>query len=119
KKNEYCYDQGGTYRYYDLTIALPLLQFAEKYDMKDLKKDVETHLIKESLSPENVVEILNASIISNSPILRRCCSDALLIFMRQGIHVEKRNVLDEEFSKELLDKAYSGECLFDEKICEE
>uniref|UniRef100_A0A914QPP9 BTB domain-containing protein n=1 Tax=Panagrolaimus davidi TaxID=227884 RepID=A0A914QPP9_9BILA len=115
---EYCYDQDIIYRYYnDLTIAL--LQFAEKYDMKDLKKDIETHLIKESLSPENVVEISNAAIISNSPILRRFCYDALLIFMRQGIHVEKRDVLDEEFAKELLDKALAGGCSFDENICEE
>uniref|UniRef100_A0A914PSQ8 BTB domain-containing protein n=1 Tax=Panagrolaimus davidi TaxID=227884 RepID=A0A914PSQ8_9BILA len=106
---EYCYDQDITYRYDDLTIALPLLQFAEKYDMKDLKKEIETDLIKQSLSPENVVEISNASIISNSPILRRFCSDALLIFMRQGIHVEKRDVLDGELAKELLDKALSGE----------
>jgi hypothetical protein len=116
---EYCYDQDITYRCDDLTIALPLLQFAEKYDMNDLKKEIETYLIKESLSPENVVEISNAAIISNSPILRRFCSDALLIFMRQGIQVEKRDVLDGEFAKELLDKALSGECSVDEKIFEE
>uniref|UniRef100_A0AC35G8D1 BTB domain-containing protein n=1 Tax=Panagrolaimus sp. PS1159 TaxID=55785 RepID=A0AC35G8D1_9BILA len=116
---EYFYDQGCDPFTNSLTSAFSLLQFAEKYDIKDLKDEIVMRLVKEKLLPEHVVEISNAAIISNSPTLRDFCSDALLIFMRHGIQVDNIDDLDEEFSKGLFKKAFSGKYDFSEKIYNE
>jgi hypothetical protein len=113
---KYLYDQGCDPFTNGLTSAFSLLQFVEKYDIKDLKHEIVMRLVKEKLLPEHVVEISNAAIISNSRALRDFCSDALLIFMRHGIQVDKIDDLDEEFSKDLFKKAFSGKYDFSEKI---
>uniref|UniRef100_A0A914QFR8 Uncharacterized protein n=1 Tax=Panagrolaimus davidi TaxID=227884 RepID=A0A914QFR8_9BILA len=113
---EYLYDQGCDPFSNGLTSAFSLLHFAEKYDIKDLKDEIVMSLVKEKLLPENVVGISNAAITSNSPTLRDFCSDALLIFMRHGIQVDNIDDLDEEFSKDLFKKAFSGKYDFSEKI---
>uniref|UniRef100_A0AC34FZE7 BTB domain-containing protein n=1 Tax=Panagrolaimus sp. ES5 TaxID=591445 RepID=A0AC34FZE7_9BILA len=104
----FCYDQDISEFMDDLTNTCSLFQFANKYDIADLKDILERHLVTE-LTPENVCEITNAALITNSPKLQDFCLRSLLIFMRQAIPVNDISSLDKNFAKELLEKSFSAD----------
>uniref|UniRef100_A0AC34FTU6 BTB domain-containing protein n=1 Tax=Panagrolaimus sp. ES5 TaxID=591445 RepID=A0AC34FTU6_9BILA len=104
----FCYDQDISKFMDDLTNTCALFQFADKYDITDLKDKLEFHLVNE-LTPENVCEITNAALITNSPKLQDFCLRSLLIFMRQAIPVDDISSLNADFAKELFQKSFSAD----------
>uniref|UniRef100_A0AC34FU34 BTB domain-containing protein n=1 Tax=Panagrolaimus sp. ES5 TaxID=591445 RepID=A0AC34FU34_9BILA len=105
---KHCYDQDIDDLVEDTKIALELLHFADKFDMKELKIFVELQLIND-MSPKNICHITKAAIISNSSKLCDFCVLSLLNFLKLSIHVDHFDILDDQFAKDLVKKAFPSE----------
>uniref|UniRef100_A0AC35GHZ0 BTB domain-containing protein n=1 Tax=Panagrolaimus sp. PS1159 TaxID=55785 RepID=A0AC35GHZ0_9BILA len=68
---EYFYDR-ETYKTCNVDQLIDLLQFADKYDIQDLKSKIENILIK-NLRLTNFCQITNAAFIANSSKLKNIC----------------------------------------------
>ena len=67
---------------------------------------METFMV-ENLSPKTICQITNGAISSHSLELREICLHFFLIYMRQSISVDNIEILDQEFSSDLLQRAFS------------
>uniref|UniRef100_A0AC34EZF3 BTB domain-containing protein n=1 Tax=Panagrolaimus sp. ES5 TaxID=591445 RepID=A0AC34EZF3_9BILA len=105
---EFCYDQDISEFFDSLTNTCALFQFADKYDIADLKARIEMLFVK-GLTPQTIGEITNAAVITTSLKLQELCFRFLLMFLRQSIPVDNFAELDKNFGIELLEKAFSPE----------
>uniref|UniRef100_A0A914PGP7 BTB domain-containing protein n=1 Tax=Panagrolaimus davidi TaxID=227884 RepID=A0A914PGP7_9BILA len=86
--------------------AINVLQFADNYDLNDLKNSVEIFLLSQ-LSPINACKIANASVFSNSVKLRETCFEYLLECSQKKIFVANLDALDKDFAFELMKSSFS------------
>uniref|UniRef100_A0AC34G810 BTB domain-containing protein n=1 Tax=Panagrolaimus sp. ES5 TaxID=591445 RepID=A0AC34G810_9BILA len=86
--------------------AVNLLQFSDKYDMKDLKTSVENFLSSQ-ISPMNVCKLANAAILSNSIKLREKCFEYMLECNQEKVFVSNLEILDKDFALELMKATFS------------
>uniref|UniRef100_A0AC34FM78 BTB domain-containing protein n=1 Tax=Panagrolaimus sp. ES5 TaxID=591445 RepID=A0AC34FM78_9BILA len=103
KAVKYCYD-------FPLSIdteqeAISLLEFSDYYDIKTLKLEAESFLM-EKIDVENVCNFANASIKSNSKIVRLCCINFLVKCLKDSTAVEGIDDLDADFKSQLLSHAF-------------
>uniref|UniRef100_A0A914Y589 BTB domain-containing protein n=1 Tax=Panagrolaimus superbus TaxID=310955 RepID=A0A914Y589_9BILA len=103
---DFFYDQ-ESYVMLDLDNLIGLLQFADKYDVKDLKRKIENQLF-DLLHPTNICQIVNASIISNSQMLKDICLSSMIVFHCQKVLIENLEILDKDFAFELVQKSFSS-----------
>uniref|UniRef100_A0AC34G7F7 BTB domain-containing protein n=1 Tax=Panagrolaimus sp. ES5 TaxID=591445 RepID=A0AC34G7F7_9BILA len=89
----------------NVSNGIKLLQFFDKYDIPDLKNLMEEYLFNQK-SPMHICEIVNASILSNSIKLREQCFDYLLECMKESIFINALDILDKEFSLNLLKASF-------------
>uniref|UniRef100_A0AC35G669 Uncharacterized protein n=1 Tax=Panagrolaimus sp. PS1159 TaxID=55785 RepID=A0AC35G669_9BILA len=92
----FCYDIEEKHLW-SVESANEVLQFAERYDLNDLKNFVETFLSSQ-LSPMNICKITNSSIFSNSVKLRRKCFEYIFECKQKKIFVADFETLDKDFS---------------------
>uniref|UniRef100_A0AC34FMZ8 BTB domain-containing protein n=1 Tax=Panagrolaimus sp. ES5 TaxID=591445 RepID=A0AC34FMZ8_9BILA len=102
----FCYDRDYLEGIAEWKKLVTLHQFADKYDIQDFKKPLELHLMH-WISFENICEITNAAIMTNYANLQKFCFDCLLMALRNGIPVKDFEKLDNDFSYDLLTKAFS------------
>uniref|UniRef100_A0A914Q6P6 BTB domain-containing protein n=1 Tax=Panagrolaimus davidi TaxID=227884 RepID=A0A914Q6P6_9BILA len=96
---EYFYDR-DTYETCNVDQLIDLLQFAEKYDIQDLKSKVE-HVLIIKVRPNNICEISNASINANSAKLKEICIQLMHFYMKQKLPFNEEIILNEDFVVEL------------------
>uniref|UniRef100_A0A914QR98 BTB domain-containing protein n=1 Tax=Panagrolaimus davidi TaxID=227884 RepID=A0A914QR98_9BILA len=101
---EYFYDR-DTYKTSDVDQLIDLLQFADKYDIQDLKADIEP-LFMYHIYPETICQIANASIIYNSSFLQKFCLDALNLYNANEMQYDCAENLNSDFAAK-LNKKYS------------
>uniref|UniRef100_A0A914P8K6 BTB domain-containing protein n=1 Tax=Panagrolaimus davidi TaxID=227884 RepID=A0A914P8K6_9BILA len=99
---EYFYDR-KTYKTCNVNQLIDLLQFADKYDIQDLKTNIE-HLILYHIYPANICQIANASIIYNSSFLQKVCLDALNLYNANETQYDNAENLDSDFVTKLNKK---------------
>uniref|UniRef100_A0AC34FWE8 BTB domain-containing protein n=1 Tax=Panagrolaimus sp. ES5 TaxID=591445 RepID=A0AC34FWE8_9BILA len=102
---EYFYDR-DTYKSLNLDKLISLLQFAEKYDIKDLKADVEYAFLAH-LSPATICQIANASIQSNSLVLKDLCVQTMIIYINQKTPFADSEILDKDFASKIINAVSS------------
>uniref|UniRef100_A0A914QJI0 BTB domain-containing protein n=1 Tax=Panagrolaimus davidi TaxID=227884 RepID=A0A914QJI0_9BILA len=100
---KFCY---GIEENWSLDSAVEVLQFADRYDLNDLKNSVETFLSSQ-LCPINVCKITNASIFSNSVKLRETCFEYLLECNQKKIFVSDLDCLDKDIAFKLMKSSFS------------
>uniref|UniRef100_A0AC34FBN0 BTB domain-containing protein n=1 Tax=Panagrolaimus sp. ES5 TaxID=591445 RepID=A0AC34FBN0_9BILA len=96
---EYFYDR-KIFKPLKVDELVDLLQFSEKYDIQDLKSEVEHHLIIK-VRPKNIYQISNPSINANSQKLKDVCIQSMNFYQNQKIPFDERTKLNEEFVAEL------------------
>uniref|UniRef100_A0AC34G5F5 BTB domain-containing protein n=1 Tax=Panagrolaimus sp. ES5 TaxID=591445 RepID=A0AC34G5F5_9BILA len=97
---EFFYDR-DTYRSLDLDKLVSLLHFAEKYDIKDMKAELERTLCFH-LSPGNICQITNASLASNSSMLKQFTIQTMILFIRQKVPFADSDALEKDFMAEMI-----------------
>uniref|UniRef100_A0A914QGK7 BTB domain-containing protein n=1 Tax=Panagrolaimus davidi TaxID=227884 RepID=A0A914QGK7_9BILA len=80
---DYFYDR-KTYKTCNVDQLIDLLQFAEKYDIQDLKSEVE-HVLIIKIRPNNICQISNASVNANSTKLKEVYIQLMLFYMNQRL----------------------------------
>uniref|UniRef100_A0A914PUF9 BTB domain-containing protein n=1 Tax=Panagrolaimus davidi TaxID=227884 RepID=A0A914PUF9_9BILA len=96
---EFFYDR-DTYKSRNLVSLISLLKFAEKYDVKDLKSKIERLLVHE-LNPKTICQIANASVASNSSVLKNFCIQSMIIYLKQEIPIAHYETLNSDFTAAL------------------
>uniref|UniRef100_A0A914Q857 BTB domain-containing protein n=1 Tax=Panagrolaimus davidi TaxID=227884 RepID=A0A914Q857_9BILA len=96
---EYFYDR-ESYKNLNVDQLIDLLQFAEKYDIQDLKSKVE-HVLIIKVRPNNICQISNASVNANSTKLKEICVQLMLFYMNQKLPFNEEITLNEDFVVEL------------------
>uniref|UniRef100_A0A914R6X3 BTB domain-containing protein n=1 Tax=Panagrolaimus davidi TaxID=227884 RepID=A0A914R6X3_9BILA len=91
---------------YNVENGIKLLQFSDKYDIKDLKTFMETFL-SSKISRMNACKLANASILGNSIVLRRKCFEYLIGCNQKKIFVADLEILDNDFKDELMKALFS------------
>uniref|UniRef100_A0AC34EZN2 BTB domain-containing protein n=1 Tax=Panagrolaimus sp. ES5 TaxID=591445 RepID=A0AC34EZN2_9BILA len=100
---EFFYDR-ETYKSLDLEKLISLLQFAEKYDIKDFKTKIEYAFLPH-LYPETVCQIASAALTSNSSVLKNLCLESIIIYLKFGISFQNSEMLDKDFMAEIIHTA--------------
>uniref|UniRef100_A0AC34EZD3 BTB domain-containing protein n=1 Tax=Panagrolaimus sp. ES5 TaxID=591445 RepID=A0AC34EZD3_9BILA len=103
---EYFYDR-DTYKSLNLGKLISLLKFADKYDIKDMKAEVE-HSCFVQIYPKTICQISNASLLSNSSVLKKICIQTMIIYLKQGIPFVNSDSLDKDFTAEMVHTASSS-----------
>uniref|UniRef100_A0A914PRW0 BTB domain-containing protein n=1 Tax=Panagrolaimus davidi TaxID=227884 RepID=A0A914PRW0_9BILA len=96
---EHFYDR-ETYKTSNVDQLIDLLQFAQKYDIQDLKSKVE-HILIIKVRPNNICQISNASINANSTKLKEVCIQLMRFYMNQKLPFNEEITLNEDFVIEL------------------
>uniref|UniRef100_A0A914PNS0 BTB domain-containing protein n=1 Tax=Panagrolaimus davidi TaxID=227884 RepID=A0A914PNS0_9BILA len=104
---EYFYDR-KTYKTSNVNQLIDLLQFADKYDIQDLRADVEP-LFMYQIYPETICQIANASVIYNSSFLQKFCLDALNLYNANKMQYDNAKNLDSDFAAKLNEKDSDSE----------
>uniref|UniRef100_A0A914QMS7 BTB domain-containing protein n=1 Tax=Panagrolaimus davidi TaxID=227884 RepID=A0A914QMS7_9BILA len=100
---KFYYDQDISQFLKRLKNAIELFKFSSEYEMEELKQQLELHFVK-ILSPENVCQISNAAVSTNSQKLRDLCSRTLLIFLKESLPFDNFKILDKDFAFEIIKK---------------
>uniref|UniRef100_A0AC35GBX9 BTB domain-containing protein n=1 Tax=Panagrolaimus sp. PS1159 TaxID=55785 RepID=A0AC35GBX9_9BILA len=93
-------------------LLIDLLQFAEKYDVQDLKGKTEIILCKK-LRPHNICQISNGSVISNATMLKDACIQTMLFYMNKKIPFDEAITLNKNFSAEVI---HAGSLLVENRL---
>uniref|UniRef100_A0AC34FX03 BTB domain-containing protein n=1 Tax=Panagrolaimus sp. ES5 TaxID=591445 RepID=A0AC34FX03_9BILA len=102
---KYCYGFEDS-NLWTIEKAANLLQFSDKYDMKELKTFVE-NLLPSQITVMNVCKIANASILSNSIKLRQKCFEFMLECTQKKRFITDLELLDKDFMVELMKASLS------------
>uniref|UniRef100_A0A914QN91 BTB domain-containing protein n=1 Tax=Panagrolaimus davidi TaxID=227884 RepID=A0A914QN91_9BILA len=102
---KFCYGINDD-KLYNVENGIKLLQFSDKYDIKDLKTSMETFLLSQ-ISRMNACKLANASILGNSIILRRKCFEYLIECNQKKISVADLEILDKDLALELMKALFS------------
>uniref|UniRef100_A0A914Q6X1 BTB domain-containing protein n=1 Tax=Panagrolaimus davidi TaxID=227884 RepID=A0A914Q6X1_9BILA len=106
KAIKFYYDQDISQFLKKLPRAIELFKFSIKFEMDELKKQLELHFV-DILSPANICEITNLAISTKSQKLKDLCSRVLLIFLRESFYVKNFDILNKDFAFEVMQKGVS------------
>uniref|UniRef100_A0A914P3D8 BTB domain-containing protein n=1 Tax=Panagrolaimus davidi TaxID=227884 RepID=A0A914P3D8_9BILA len=87
--------------YSDINELTEVLKFSSKYEINDLKNEIEFKLIPQ-ISNENICKISNAAIESKAETLKAVCQSKLIQFVKKATIVKEMKNLDCNFAKEVL-----------------
>uniref|UniRef100_A0A914QQW5 BTB domain-containing protein n=1 Tax=Panagrolaimus davidi TaxID=227884 RepID=A0A914QQW5_9BILA len=104
----FCYEQDIFKENLKWQQLIDLHQFADKYDIQDLKQRTELFLVP-AISFETVCEIMNAAIMLNSQKLQDFCFQFLLISMKEEIPIKNKEILDKNVERKLMAKVSTFE----------
>uniref|UniRef100_A0A914Q5A6 BTB domain-containing protein n=1 Tax=Panagrolaimus davidi TaxID=227884 RepID=A0A914Q5A6_9BILA len=82
-----------------------LLQFFDKYNIQQLKDDLEKHLIS-VIDVSNVCRLTNAALISNAPKLEMKCSEFLWCSLNERNPICDFDLLDKEFALKMFKNVF-------------
>uniref|UniRef100_A0AC34EZD0 BTB domain-containing protein n=1 Tax=Panagrolaimus sp. ES5 TaxID=591445 RepID=A0AC34EZD0_9BILA len=102
---EYFYDR-DTYKSLNLGKLISLLKFADKYDIKDMKTEIEYAFLPH-IYPYTICRISNVSMASKAPVLKDICIECMIAFLKLGIPFPDSELLDKDFAAALINVSSS------------